>query len=79
MDAKGVSRIVRAALAVTVPGSAPPASADPAPADRQRRADGTYTFSFVWRTAATCTYRVVVPGTGANATGVSGTVRVKVS
>ena len=43
------------------------------------RADGAYTFSFVWRTAATYTYRVVVPATGVHAAGVSGTVQVKVS
>jgi spore germination protein len=43
------------------------------------RADGTYTISFVWNVKGTYTYRVVVPGTSLNATGVSPTVKVIVS
>jgi spore germination protein len=41
--------------------------------------DGTYAFSFVWNTAGTYTYRVVVPGTTLNATGYSATLKVYVS
>lgn len=42
-------------------------------------ANGSYTFSFVWNVKGTYTYRVVVPGTSLNATGVSPTVKVVVS
>jgi hypothetical protein len=43
------------------------------------RSDGTYAISFVMKTAATYTYRVVVPATTLNASGVSPTVKVTVS
>ena len=43
------------------------------------RSDGTYGFSFTWKTAGTYTYRVVVPGTSLNATGYSPTQKVYVS
>ena len=43
------------------------------------RSNGTYTFEFVWNAAGTYTYRVVAPGTGQNAAGVSPTAKVKVS
>jgi spore germination protein YaaH len=41
--------------------------------------NGTYSFSFVWKTAGTYTYRVVAPGTSLNTAGNSPTVKVKVS